>query len=71
MADGDFFAKGYELYPEAVLAVSTFRDELVRRLKGVFEQRSAWGPFEPKPGGRPDEGETVRRAGTSARFRTA
>jgi hypothetical protein len=59
MGDSDFFLKGYELYPEACVAFATFRAEMIRRLKNVFEQRKtsdAWGPFEPKPGGRPDDG---------------
>lgn len=56
MPESDFFQKGFDLYPEAALAVTTFEEQMVRRLKGVFEERSSWGPFVPKPGGRSDTG---------------
>lgn len=56
MTDGDFFLKGFELYPEAALAVDTFEKEMMRRLRAVLEERSRWGPFTPKPGGRSSTG---------------
>lgn len=50
--NSDFIERGYELYPEAAVAVSTFQWELIRRLESVFDARKAWGRFAPNKRGR-------------------
>ena len=43
MSTGDFFTKGFELYPAAAQTVTTFQAELLRRARGVLDARQDWG----------------------------
>lgn len=46
MTTNEFILRGYELYPEAALAVTTFQRELLERARGLVNARKEWGRFK-------------------------